>query len=76
MDDPGVAMARSYQMTNMCCGNCALIIYSEVDAARARDRAGSGAILLIRCEWSPPESALPQTSSPAAFALTAVLSVT
>ena len=41
MDDPGVAMARSYQRTNMCCWNCALRIYSEVDAARARDRAGS-----------------------------------
>lgn len=66
MDDPGVAM------TNMCCGNCA----SEVDDATARPRTGSGAILLSGCEWSPPESALLQTSSPAAFASTAVLSVT
>lgn len=67
---------QKLSMTNMCCGNCALRIYSEVDDATARPRTGSGAILLSGCEWSPPESALLQTSSPAAFASMAVLSVT
>lgn len=75
MDDPGVALARSYQMTNMCCGNCALRIYSEVDAARARDRTGIGASSSSDVNWSS-RVGLPQASSPAAFASAAVLSVT
>jgi hypothetical protein len=40
--DPGVAIARSHQMTDMCCGTCDLKMYSEVNAAGTRNRIRSG----------------------------------